>query len=64
MQGVWANQLPYTCPCMNEDAQTKTAQKIGIQPWPVWLSWLEHCPIDQKGAGLSPSLGVCEKASN
>ena len=40
------------------------------QPWPVWLSWLEHCPMT-KGlqvlflvrahvwmAGLIPSLGA------
>ena len=29
----------------------KAARK---QPWPVWLSWLECHPIDQRVAGLIP----------
>ena len=27
--------------------------------WPVWLSWLEHCPISWKVAGSIPSQGTC-----
>lgn len=46
--------------------------KIGIKPyykngsncpWPVWLSWLEHCPMHQKVTGSIPSQGkylVCK----
>ena len=27
-------------------------------PYPVWLSWLEHCAVSQKFVGLIPSLGT------
>ena len=26
----------------------------------MWLSWLDHCPIDQKVAGLIPGQGTCQ----
>ena len=29
-----------------------------VWPWPVWLHWLEHCPIHQKVTGLIPSWGM------
>ena len=29
------------------------------KPWPVWLSWLEHHPINQMAMGLIPSQGTC-----
>ena len=29
------------------------------EPWLVWLSWLEHCPVNQKFAGLMPGQGTC-----
>ena len=32
--------------------------KIGSSPWPVWLSWLEHRPVDQRLAGLIPGQGT------
>ena len=30
-----------------------------IQHWPVWLSWLEHHPINRKVTGSIPSQGTC-----
>ena len=30
-----------------------------FQPWLVWLSWLEHPPINQKVMGSIPSQGTC-----
>ena len=36
------------------------AHKIYIsRPWLVWLSWLEHCPINWNVTGLIPSQGTC-----
>ena len=29
------------------------------QPWLVWLSWLEHCPIHKKVGGLISHQGIC-----
>ena len=29
------------------------------KPWPVWLSWLECCPINQKAAGSVSTQGTC-----
>ena len=35
-------------------------QRNSSQPaWPVWLSWLEYHPVDQKVMGLIPSQGTC-----
>ncbi|KAF6074873.1 hypothetical protein HJG60_009296 [Phyllostomus discolor] len=32
--------------------------KTHDHPLPVWLSWLEHCPIHQKTGGLIPGQGT------
>ena len=29
-----------------------------FEPWPLWLSWLEHCPVDQKVTDLIPDQGT------
>ena len=34
-------------------------KKIILAPWPVWLRWLEHCPIDQRVTSSIPSHGTC-----
>ena len=34
-------------------------RKIITYPWPVWLSWLEHHPINLKGAGMISSKDTC-----
>ena len=31
--------------------------KKGGEPWLVWLSWLEHHPINPKGHGFNPQSG-------
>ena len=42
------------------DRQISKYYKIWItEPWPVWLSWLELCPINWKVAGLIPGQGTC-----
>ena len=28
-----------------------------FEPWPMWLGWLEHCPINRKVTGLIPWSG-------
>ena len=33
--------------------------RVGWSPWPVWLSWLEYCPIYWKVAGSIPSQDTC-----
>lgn len=30
-----------------------------VLPWPVWLNWLEHCPVKQKVASLKPNQVTC-----
>ena len=32
--------------------------EIKNKPWPVWLSWLEPCPVDQNVAGSIPGQGT------
>ena len=39
-------------------------EKKNVEPWPVWLGWLEHCPLDQEvthsipGQGTHPGFGI------
>ena len=33
--------------------------RVDSQTWPVWLSWLEHCPVNQKVVGSIPSQSTC-----
>ena len=35
-----------------------TSIKCKLQPWLLWLSWLERYPMNQKVAGLIPGWGV------
>ena len=30
---------------------------MGLDPWPLWLSWVEH-PVDGKVVGWTPSSGT------
>ena len=30
-----------------------------VQPWPVWLSWLTCCPVNQNVVGSISSQGTC-----
>ena len=30
-----------------------------LEPWPMWLNWLEHCPVNWKVTGSIPSQGTC-----
>ena len=36
----------------------ETGTKIGDAPWPLWLSWLECCPMQQKVVGSIPGEGT------
>ena len=38
--------------------QLERNQEEGLEPWPVWLSWLEHCPINWTAAGSIPGQGT------
>ena len=40
---------------------TKLFFKKTFLPWLVWLSWLEHPPINQTVVGLVPIWGMCER---
>ena len=33
-------------------------KNITLEPWLVWLSWLEHCSVDRKIAGSIPGQGI------
>ena len=44
--------------CKKPEQKTNKILKVKRQPWPVWLSWLEHHPVDQKVTGLIPSQGT------
>ena len=33
--------------------------KAAREPWLVWLTWLEHCPLNQRVMGSVPSQGTC-----
>ena len=41
---------------MNEKSRK---MKIEVVSWLVWLSWLEHCHIDQKVTGSIPDQDTC-----
>ena len=62
----WAALLIQEGPCLNlsEEEGGQVRQKAAgraestkrLTPWPLWLSWLERCPVNQKVAGSDPSL--------
>ena len=35
-----------------------TLENAFILPWPVWLSWLDHCYVNQRLMGLIPGQGT------
>lgn len=37
---------------MAETTSYVTNLKVTVEPWRVWLSWLDHCPVHQKVVAL------------